>query len=65
MNNFGSTVVKVVVLAGGAVAGAFLAGWVDKWISSQNQTQTDYDKMRYEQGLAPLPPQPQVEEQRG
>ena len=60
MGNIGSTIAKVVALAGGAVVGAFLANLLDKFISSQVQEHPDYDKSRYAQGLTPVTPQPQA-----
>ena len=52
MSNAGITLVKLVALLGGAVAGAILARWSDDWISSKMKERADYDKMRYAQGLS-------------
>lgn len=52
MSNTGITLVKLVALLGGAVAGAILARWSDDWISSKMKERADYDKMRYAQGLS-------------
>ena len=60
MGNIGSTIARVVALAGGAVIGAFLANLLDKLISSQLQETPDYDKNRYAQGLTPVRPQAQA-----
>lgn len=53
MSNFSTTLAKIVVLTGGAVLGALLARWCDELIMSQARQQSDYDRTRYEQGLAP------------
>jgi hypothetical protein len=57
MSNAGITLIKLVALIGGAVAGAILARWSDDWVSSKMKERADYDKMRYEQGLAATSPQ--------
>ncbi|GCE11583.1 hypothetical protein [Tengunoibacter tsumagoiensis] len=67
-NNVGTAVIKVVALASGAVLGTLIARWCDELLTQRAQTQFDYDKTRYEQGLTPitLPPQqqpPVLEEQ--
>ena len=62
MNNLGTTLAKIAALLGGAVAGALLAEWFDKQLSSQAQPTSEYDRTRYAQGLTPLtsqPPSPQ------
>jgi hypothetical protein len=64
MNNLGSTLAKIAALLGGAVAGALLAEWFDKQLSSQAQTRSEHDRTRYEQGLTPLTPQPSSPEER-
>ena len=61
MGNVGSTVIRVVALAGGAVLGVFLFNVLDRLISSQFQEYPDYDKNRYAQGLTPVMPQPPAE----
>ena len=53
MNNFGSTLAKIVVFAGGAFAGALLTGWLDKLIMARTQEQSEADSSRYAQGLQP------------
>ena len=63
MNNSTTVLLKVVALAGGALVGALLSRWVDELISKQAQSQSEYDKARYEQGLGPITPQPSVKEQ--
>ena len=62
MNNFGTAVVKVVVLAGGAVLGTLLARWCDELLATRSQVQSDYDKIRYEQGLTPIVQEPRIQE---
>ena len=58
MNNIGTTVAKVAMLATGAVLGAVLARLCDEWIAAHSHTQSEYDKTRYAQGLGAvaLPP---------
>jgi len=63
MNNPGTVLIKVVALAGGAILGALLSRWVDDLLAKQSQSQSDYDKARYAQGLGPIAPQPSPEEQ--
>ena len=58
MNNLA----KVVMLAGGAVIGAFLARWVDDLLAARGDEQyeqSEYDRTRYSQGLAAKPLAPQ------
>ena len=62
MNNTGSTLAKLALLAGGAVIGALLARWMDDLLATQideQYRQAEYDRNRYAQGLTanPLPPQ--------
>ncbi len=52
MNNVGTALIRVVLLTGGAVAGALLAGLYDKMMSERAQEKFDYDKVRYAQGLS-------------
>ena len=54
MNNAAAALMRIAVLAGGAVMGALLARWVDDLVSSQSQHRSDYDKSRYAQGLSPV-----------
>jgi len=63
VNNSGNTLVKVIALAGGAALGALLARWLDELLSSQAQERHDFDKSRYEQGLAPVAPKPVIEQE--
>ncbi|MBA2680263.1 MAG: hypothetical protein H0U76_17935 [Ktedonobacteraceae bacterium] len=63
MNNAGTALIRVVVLAGGALAGALLAGWYDRMMSERAQEKFDYDKDRYAQGLSPLPQRPIIIEE--
>ncbi len=53
MHNFGSTLAKVVVFAGGAFAGALLTEWLDKLMMARTQEKSAYDSSRYAQGLTP------------
>jgi len=54
MNNAAAALMRIAVLAGGAVMGALLARWVDDLVASQSQHRSDYDKSRYAQGLSPV-----------
>jgi hypothetical protein len=63
MNNASTVVVKLVALLGGAALGLILARWSDDWLASRAQERSEYDKSRYEQGLAPM--SPSVEERKG
>jgi hypothetical protein len=63
MNNPTSVLLKAMALAGGAVVGALLSRWVDELISKQAQSQSEYDKARYAQGLGPITPQSSSEKQ--
>jgi hypothetical protein len=61
MNNFGSTLAKIMAFAGGAFAGALLTEWLDKLIASRVQGDLEYDKSYYAQGLKPHPQPPSNE----
>ncbi len=54
MNNAAAALVRIAMLAGGAVMGALLARWVDDLVATQSQHRSDYDKSRYAQGLSPV-----------
>ena len=54
MNNVAAALMRIAVLAGGAVMGALLARWVDDLVANQSQHRPDYDKSRYAQGLSPV-----------
>lgn len=54
MNNFGATLVKLLALAGGAVAGALLSRLYDEMMIQRSEERSQQDKMRYEQGLSAL-----------
>ncbi|HEY7416224.1 MAG TPA: hypothetical protein VH593_13605 [Ktedonobacteraceae bacterium] len=54
MNNAVAALMRITILAGGAVMGALLARWVDDLVASQSQHRSDYDKSRYSQGLSPI-----------
>ncbi len=58
MNTVGPALARIVLLTGGALIGMLLANWYDKARTERGQEQFDYDKVRYEQGLTPLSPQP-------
>ena len=61
MNNLGATLLKLTVLAGGAVIGALLARLFDETLTKSAVERSDHDKNRYAQGLAPLQPEQQKE----
>ena len=63
MNNAGTVAVKLVALLGGAALGLILARWSDDLLASRAQERSEYDKARYQQGLAPS--SPSVEERKG
>lgn len=52
MNNFGTTLVKLLALAGGAAIGALLSRLYDEVMTQRAQERSQRDKMRYEQGLS-------------
>lgn len=54
MNNVATALMRIAVLAGGAVMGALLARWVDDLVATQSQHRSDFDKFRYSQGLSPI-----------
>jgi hypothetical protein len=63
MSNIGAALVKVAVMAAGAVAGALLARWYDDFMAAEIEKRSLYDKTRYAQGLAPIKEQPQLPQQ--
>lgn len=52
MNNLGATLVKLMALAGGAAVGALLSRLYDEMMTQRAEERSQYDKMRYEQGLS-------------
>lgn len=68
MGKLGTTLLRVAVLAGGAVLGAFVGRWVDEMMNTRLNQQSEYDRNRYEQGLGPIeqrPPTIVTEERQG
>jgi hypothetical protein len=65
LNNFSTTLVKVVALAGGAVIGVLLGRWCDDLLAARAEKRSDYDKTRYAQGLGPRAPEPPLEGRQG
>lgn len=53
MSNIGLTLVKISLLAGGAVLGALLSQIIDEQLMKRNEVQSQRDKTRYAQGLSP------------
>lgn len=62
MNNMGSTLAKIVVFAGGALAGTLLTGWIDKLLASHMQEQPEHEASHYAQGLQPYSQPPANED---
>lgn len=64
MNNMGSTLAKVVVFAGGVLAGVMLTEWIDKLLATQGQGQgqSECDGSHYAQGLQPCSQPPADED---
>jgi len=58
MSNIGATLVKISLLAGGAVLGALLSRLIDEQFMKRNEEQSQHDKTRYAQGLSPTQPTP-------
>lgn len=58
MSNLGTTLVKITMLAGGAVLGALLARLYDETLVKQAEERSERDKNRYERGLPPIQPAP-------
>lgn len=54
MNKVATTILKVLVLAGGGAAGALLARWYDEYMINHARERADYDRTRYEKGLEPI-----------
>ena len=54
MSNIGTTVVKITMLAAGAVLGALLARLYDEALMRQAEERSERDKNRYAQGLSPV-----------
>ena len=54
MNNFATSLLKLAVLAGGAVIGTLVARWMEETITARAEERSEHDKMRYAQGLGPL-----------
>lgn len=61
MNNTVTALLRIVALAGGAVAGALLSRWLDEHMASQAREKVDPDKVRYAQGLGPMGADSQVD----
>ena len=61
MNNLCTTLLKLTMLAGGAVIGALLARLLDEALTKSAEERSEHDKNRYAQGLAPMEPEQQKE----
>jgi len=55
MNNIGPTLAKIAALAAGVFAGALLTEWLDKFLATraQEQSESEQDSSYYAQGLQP------------
>ncbi len=60
MNNFGTILVRLTALAGGAIIGALLSRMYDEALTKRAEEQSARDKMRYAQGLAPIRDEPRA-----
>ena len=54
MNNLASTLLKLAALLGGATLGTLLGRWFDKVLTERVKKQSESDRTRYAQGLAPI-----------
>jgi hypothetical protein len=54
MSNFGTSLVKLTLLASGAVLGTLIARWLDETLTARLEEQSEQDKTRYERGLTPV-----------
>jgi len=54
MNNLASSLLKPAALLGGAILGTLLGRWFDKVLTERVEKQSEFDRTRYAQGLAPI-----------
>jgi hypothetical protein len=54
MNNLASSLLKLAALLGGAILGTLLGRWFDKVLTERVEKQSEFDRTRYAQGLAPI-----------
>ncbi len=54
MNNLASSLLKPAALLGGAILGTLLGRWFDKVLTERVEKQSEVDRTRYAQGLAPI-----------
>jgi hypothetical protein len=54
MNNLASTILKLTALLGGATLVALLSRWLDTVLTERVKKQSESDRTRYAQGLAPI-----------
>lgn len=64
MSNLTSLLAKSIALAGGAVLGTLLARWFDNVLTERSQEQSERDRTRYAEGLAPIQPNARVTEEK-
>ena len=64
MNNFATSLMKMLALAGGAVIGTLVARWLEETITAKAEERSERDKTRYAQGLAPLQRNVEVQEEK-
>lgn len=60
MNNFGTILVRLTALAGGAIIGALLSRMYDEAMVKRAEERSVHDKTRYAQGLAPIRDEPRA-----
>ena len=60
MGNFGTMLVRLTALAGGAIIGAFLSKMYDEALTRRAEERSMRDKTRYARGLAPIQDEPRA-----
>jgi hypothetical protein len=56
MSNLGTNIMKVSLLVGGAIVGAWLSRLFDEALLKRAEEQSERDRDRYAQGLTPVEP---------
>lgn len=54
MNSLASSLLKLTALLGGATLAALLGRWFEKVLTERVKKQSEFDRTRYAQGLAPI-----------
>jgi hypothetical protein len=60
MSNLGTMLVRLTVLAGGAIIGVFLSKIYDEALTKRAEERSMRDKTRYAQGLASIQEEPKA-----